>query len=92
MLKEDIERLEREASIFRSKNDRNWKKIEEDQAMQAHAQKLKRLQAETNAKQRIPINNEGDFEDVSRRDAITRDNFQRKRYAQSKVRSRGRER
>ncbi len=82
MLREDIERLEREASIFRKTQGPGWTWVDESIARNKNkARELANLQAETNAKQRVPVNNEGAFEDVSRRAAITREHKQRERYA-----------
>ncbi len=86
MLKEDIERLEREASIFRSKQGPGWTWVDDSIAKnKAKARELANLQAEYNAKSRIPVNNEGAFENVSRRAAITQEHRARERYAQSKT-------
>jgi hypothetical protein len=88
LLKEDIERLEREANIFRAKQGPGWTWVDDSIAInKAKARELANMQAEYNAKSRIPVNNEGAFEDVSRRAAITCEHKQRERYARSKPRS-----
>ena len=93
MLREDEERLEREGRINRVRQGLGWTWVDDSIAKNKNkARELANLQAETNAKQRIPVNNEGAFEDVSRRAAITREHKQRERYAHNKLKLRDPER
>jgi hypothetical protein len=87
MLKEDEERLEREASIIAAKRGPDYTWLENSIARnKAKARELANLQAEYNAKSRTPTNNEGAFEDVARQRSITQEHAARNQYASSKAR------
>ena len=85
MLPEDERRLQRERDIASATAGADFSRIENSIAKsKAETRKLQNLQTELNAKARIPINNEGAFEDVSRYGSITSEHEARKRYARSK--------
>ncbi|CAA0121111.1 Uncharacterised protein [Halioglobus japonicus] len=88
MHKEDEERLSREANIAFAVRGPDYSQVEQAISRnKAKARSQFNLQRETDAKQRIPPTPRGIDEDTRRRQAITREHEQRRRYAASQIRT-----